>query len=83
MSDDAERIRRLETENDLLAFEVEALRSAGGDLEHGPDAARLAELEQAERDLRWLLRRLGSGPWGWLVRRRRGWRRLADRHLRR
>jgi hypothetical protein len=38
---------------------------------------------RAERDLRRLLRRLGSGPLGWLVRRRAGFRALEERYLRR
>ena len=39
------------------------------------------DLREAKRNLRWLLRRLGSGPFGWFIRRRSGYRALADRWL--
>lgn len=80
MSDD-DRLESLEMENDLLALEVASLRRGAADVEHPMAAERLARLEQAEKDLHWLLRRLGTGPLGWLARRRTGYRRLAARHL--
>lgn len=51
--------------------------------ENGPRAPsqRLAYLEGAERDLQMLLRRLGKGPVGMLLRRRRSFRTLEDRYL--
>jgi hypothetical protein len=42
---------------------------------------RYRELRRAEQDLRWLLRRLGSGPAGVLTRRFGGFRKLLKRHL--
>lgn len=42
---------------------------------------RLAYLEGAERDLQLLLRRLGKGPLGTLLRRRRSFRSLENRYL--
>ena len=78
---------QLELELELLTLEVESLRGrvdrGESDAEHGPsvDAGRLADLERAQRDLRWLLKRLGSGVPGLLFRRRKGYRRLAERHL--
>jgi hypothetical protein len=44
-------------------------------------ADRLAQLRQADHDLRWLLRRLGSGPQGWLMRRFGGFSRLEKRYI--
>jgi hypothetical protein len=88
MPDHDDEIRALQMENDLLSLEIEALRArlAGEtDAEH-PDAVlvdgeRLRRLEAAQRDLKWLLERLGTGPIGFIVRRRRGYRRLIERHL--
>lgn len=82
---DADR-RQLELEVELLTLEIEALRAAlagVSDAEHGTavDPGRLADLERARKDLRWLLRRLGSGVPGWFLRRRAGYRRLAERYL--
>jgi len=82
-------VHELQMENDLLALEVESLR---GRLEEGDDdlevldqitlaRSEVERLRRADRDLRWLLTRLGTGPLGWLLRRRRGYRRLAERHL--
>jgi hypothetical protein len=39
------------------------------------------DLREAKRKLRWLLRRLGSGPIGWFVRGRSGYKNLASRWL--
>ena len=78
-----ERIRALEMENELLALEVEALRgqleTGRPSLEHPVDDARLRHLMKAEKDLKWLLRRLGRGFAGRFVRRLAGYRRLVDR----
>ena len=45
------------------------------------DPNRLAYLEEAEKDLVLLLRRLGSSPLGPLMRRRRNFRTLEERYL--
>jgi len=39
------------------------------------------DLREAKRNLRWLLRRLGSGPFGWFIRGRSGYKNLASRWL--
>lgn len=89
MPDRDEELRALRMENDLLSLEIEALRErmrrGGHDAEHADgvmvDGDRLRRLEEARRDLKWLLQRLGSGPLGTIMRRRTGYRRLAERHL--
>ena len=89
MRDRDEELRALRMENDLLSLEIEALRERMRRGEHDAEHAdgvvvegdRLRKLEEARRDLRWLLQRLGSGPLGPIVRRRTGYRRLAERHL--
>ncbi len=42
---------------------------------------RRVYLEEAERDLQLLLKRMGSTPFGWLFRRRRNFRTLEERYL--
>jgi hypothetical protein len=82
-------VEALQMENDLLAAEVASLRAelaSGRREEEDPSsrrisADRLQRLVQAERDLKWLLRRLGGGSVGWLLRRFRGYRVVEDRHL--
>jgi hypothetical protein len=80
-----DRIRSLEMENELLSLEVESLRAvleAGRpQLEHPVDDARIRELLRAEKDLKRLLRRLGKGPAGRVIRRSPGYRNLAARYL--
>lgn len=80
-----DRIRALEMENELLLLEVESLRAAleagRPQLEHQVDDARIRELLRAEKDLKRLLRRLGKGPAGQVVRRTPGYRNLAARYL--
>lgn len=81
-------IEALQMENDLLTTEVAALRAelaAGHRQEDDPSARRISaerleRLTQAERDLRWLLRRLGSGVKGWVLRRFPGYRVIEERH---
>ena len=91
MRDDDEHralIEALQMENDLLAMEVAALRAELSSGKAEPDdpsalvisTERLERLQRAERDLKRLLRRLGSGPQGWLVRRWRGFRNLERRY---
>ena len=86
MTDD--RLRRLELENEVMRYEIEALRrrlDGHGDAELtdgvAVDPHELEVLRRARKDLRWLLRRLGTGPFGWVMRRFPGYRALADRHL--
>ena len=91
MRDDAERremIEALQMENDLLAVALAALRAEleSGRIEPEDPAARtisaerLERLQRAERDLKRLLARLGSGVPGWVLRRTRGFRRLEQRY---
>lgn len=92
MADDPELealIEALQMENDLLAMEVAALRAEIGSGRPEQDdpsarrisAERLERLTAAERDLKWLLRRLGGGVKGWVLRRFPGYRTLEARHL--
>jgi hypothetical protein len=82
-------VEALQMENDLLTAEVAALRAelaSGRREEEDPSARRvsaerLERLTQAEHDLKWLLRRLGGGARGWVLRRFRGYRVIEDRHL--
>jgi hypothetical protein len=82
-------VEALQMENDLLAMEVAALRAelaSGRPEQEDPtarrvSAERLERLSLAERDLKWLLRRLGGGAKGWVLRRFRGYRTLEARHL--
>ena len=83
-------VEALQMENDLLAIEVAALRAelASGRREEEEDpsarrisAERLERLTRAERDLKWLLRRLGGGARGWVLRHLRGYRVLEERYL--
>lgn len=60
-----------------LAAENPGSRIAGLDDAVVP-AAELETLQRARKDLRWLLKRLGRGPIGWIVRRREGFRRLEQ-----
>ena len=82
-------VEALQMENDLLAIEVAALRAelaSGRREQEDPgerriSAERLERLTTAERDLKWLLRRLGGGARGWVLRRFEGYRTLEARHL--
>ena len=82
-------VEALQMENDLLGTEVAALRAelaSGRREEEDPSARRISveryeRLTRAERDLKWLLRRLGGGTMGWVLRRRRGYRVLEERYL--
>lgn len=82
-------VEALQMENDLLATEVAALRAelaSGRREEEDPSARRISaeryeRLTRAERDLKWLLRRLGDGTMGWALRRFRGYRVLRERYL--
>jgi hypothetical protein len=79
-------LERLRMENELLSFEVRFLRSRlGWSGNKGPGSSeslnRLAHLEEAERDLVLLLRRMGTGPLGRLFRLKREFRTLERRYL--
>jgi hypothetical protein len=82
-------VEALHMENDLLAAEVAALRAelaSGHREEENPSARRISperleRLARAERDLKWLLRRLGGGTMGWVLRRFPGYRVLEERYL--
>lgn len=76
----------LRMENELLAFEVRFLRAqmSGSPRASGTPVSlnRQAQLEETERDLVLLLRRLFSSPLGPLLRRREAFRALERRYLR-
>lgn len=75
----------LRMENELLTFEVRFLRARLG--YQGPGATssvslnRLAHLEEAERDLILLLRRIGTSPLGVAARLRINFQVLRSRYL--
>jgi hypothetical protein len=75
----------LRMENELLAFEVRFLKARLGGTAEGLGSlgslSRLTRLEEAEKDLVLLLRRLGSIPLGPLLRRRKSFRTLEERYL--
>ena len=75
----------LRMENELLAFEVKFLRASLGWSKgrQGSQAspARLSYLEEAEKDLVLLLRRMGSSPLGPVFRRSANFRTLEQRYL--
>ena len=79
----------LRMENELLAFEVRFLRARLADSARIPGSAagptsmgRLAHLEEAERDLVLLLRRIGSSPLGPVFRFNGNFRILEKRYVR-
>jgi hypothetical protein len=75
----------LKMENELLAFEVRFLRSRLGQPAKIPGSStslnRLAYLEEAERDLVLLLRRMSASPLAPLLRRNKNFRTLEYRYL--
>ena len=75
----------LRMENELLGFEVRFLKARLGGSAEGlgslASLSRIRHLEEAEKDLVLLLRRLGSSPLGPLMRRRRSFRTLEERYL--
>ena len=75
----------LKMENELLAFEVRFLRSRLGQPAKIPGSStslnRLAYLEEAERDLVLLLRRMSASPVAPLLRRNKNFRTLEYRYL--
>ena len=81
-----DKVEALQAENELLTFENQALRAQlSADVSDHDDPRsigpeRMSELLRAERDLKWLLKRLGRGPTGFLIKRFRGYRRLVGRY---
>lgn len=77
---------RLRMENELLAFEVRFLkaRSDAGPAQN-PGApislSRMTHLEEAETDLKLLLRRIQNSPLGPVARTNKNFRTLNDRYL--
>lgn len=77
----------LRMENELLAFEVRFLKARLGTAPQGPGSSsvstdQLMRLEEAERDLVLLLKRLGSGPLGTALRLNKNFRTLEERYVR-
>ncbi len=72
-------------ENELLAFEVRFLKTRLGEPARIPGSStslnRLGYLEEAERDLVLLLRRLSGRPVGPVLRRTRSFRTLEQKYL--
>jgi hypothetical protein len=75
----------LRMENELLAFEVRFLKTRLGQPAKIPGSStslnRLAYLEEAERDLVLLLRRLLGSPLGPVLRRSKSFRTLEQKYL--
>ena len=76
-------IDSLRMENELLAFEVRFLKARLAESERAAAQFedRLKEARRAEEDLVLLLRRLGSSPFGRILRLRQGFRTLEQRYL--
>ena len=76
---------RLRMENELLAFEVRFLkaRSSGPpEIAGSPiSLSRMTHLEEAETDLKLLLRRIHNSPLGPIARTNKTFRTLSDRYL--
>jgi len=76
---------RLRMENELLAFEVRFLKSRSGgqpEIAGSPvSLSRLTHLEEAETDLKLLLRRIQNSPLGPVARTNKNFRTLNDRYL--
>jgi hypothetical protein len=77
----------LRMENELLAFEVRFLKARpGGSAEAAGSPvslSRMSHLEEAETDLKLLLRRIRNSPLGPLAKTNKNFRTLEDRYLRR
>jgi hypothetical protein len=82
-----EDLDRLRMENELLAFEVRFLKARSG----GPSEvagspvslSRMTHLEEAETDLKLLLRRINNSPLGPVARTNKNFKTLNDRYLKR
>ncbi len=77
----------LRMENELLAFEVRFLKARSGgpsEIAGSPiSLSRMTHLEEAETDLKLLLRRIKSSPLGPVAGTNRNFRTLNDRYLKR
>jgi hypothetical protein len=74
-------IDALRMENELLSLEVRYLKARLLDPRSSRAVARVPP-RQAEADIKFLLKRLSIFPFGWFLRRRRGYRIIEDRYLR-
>ena len=78
---------RLRMENELLAFEVRYLKARSGgpaEVSGAPvSLSRMTHLEEAETDLKLLLRRITNSPLGPVARTNRNFRTLNARYLER
>ena len=76
---------RLKMENELLAFEVRFLKARSGgqpEMAGSPiSLSRMTHLEEAETDLKLLLRRIQNSPLGPVARTNKNFRTLNDRYL--
>jgi hypothetical protein len=76
---------RLKMENELLAFEVRFLKARSGgqpEIAGSPvSLSRMTHLEEAETDLKLLLRRIQNSPLGPVARTNKNFRTLNDRYL--
>ena len=76
---------RLRMENELLAFEVRFLKARSGgqpEIAGSPvSLSRMTHLEEAETDLKLLLRRIQNSPLGPVARTNKNFRTLNDRYL--
>ena len=76
---------RLRMENELLAFEVRFLKARSGgqpEIAGSPvSLSRMTHLEEAETDLKLLLRRIQNSPLGPIARTNKNFRTLSDRYL--
>ena len=78
-------IDALRMENELLAFEVRFLKARSGGQTEMPGSpvslSRMTHLEEAETDLKLLLRRIQNSPLGPVARTNRNFRTLNERYL--
>ena len=76
---------RLRMENELLAFEVRFLKARSGgqsEIAGSPiSLSRMTHLEEAETDLKLLLRRIQNSPLGPVARTNKSFRTLNERYL--
>lgn len=74
---------KLRMENDLLTLQARFLKAQlAASTPHEPiDSETISQLQEAERDLIYLMRRLSRPPLGWIMRLRPGFRVLQNRYL--
>ena len=82
-----EDLDRLRMENELLAFEVRFLKARSGgppEVAGSPiSLSRMTHLEEAESDLKLLLRRINNSPLGPVARTNKNFKTLNNRYLKR